>query len=158
MDGVWYTGDGLVAIGSSEEPPALHVAAWQVQPAAATGHITWQRSTELLTRLLERDPPHAPQQAGTATPSDPMDLDAALPGSGTTVLGSEIGKLGHEGAPQAADRLVRVCLSSDGSTCAVAWEGHTATGGPGRQSHVCLLAPSSMKVRILAPSFQHVLA
>ena len=124
------TGASFLAAGnSSQEPPSLHVAAWHEQaPSPSEPSVTWQRSTEMLTRILAADPDRRLAQKNPPNPAAP----AQGPGEPHTI-GSSVGDM-------------RMTISLDGSTCAVAWSGPGQEAGSSLMSHTCLLATDSMQV------------
>ncbi|KAK9834511.1 hypothetical protein WJX74_003418, partial [Apatococcus lobatus] len=106
-----------------------HVAAWQEQAASPQNpSVTWQRSTEMLTRLLAADPDRGPVQA---TPSDPVG--PAQGGGNPPDNSSRVGGM-------------RTSLSADGSTYAVAWNGAQRESSGHALYHSCLIATDSMQV------------
>ena len=131
------TGTSFLAAGtSSQEPPSLHVAAWHEQaPSPADPSVTWQRSTEMLTRILAADPDRRLAQDNPP--------NAAAPAQGSwepQAIGSSAGD-------------VRMNLSLDGSTCAVAWRGPGLEPGSPVVSHTCLLATDSMQASFCTMTF-----
>ena len=134
-----------MAAGCCRDPPSLHVATWQEPPATSNNPVTWERSTELLTRLLASDmdiAPAQPQKPGQAENPDPtpIDMDVMM----VDVKGEV--EVEEETKQRSRSQPPKMALSLDGSTCAVAWLEPVETGSGASPSHMCLLATDSMKV------------
>ncbi|KAK9853608.1 hypothetical protein WJX84_005887 [Apatococcus fuscideae] len=118
-------GSGILAMGCSKEPSMVHVACWHEQ-LPGSPETTWQRSTDMLSRLLANDPDLLTATAEPAVPGR-MHLSA----DDESKAGGSLGASGRDAVREAGmhaclltttllgmQELREVKLSS--GTCAIA--------------------------------------
>ena len=128
----------------------VHVACWHEQ-LPGSPETTWQRSTDMLSRLLANDPDLLTATAKPAVPGR-MHLSA----DDESKAGGSLGASGSEtvmatGLGQPELRSPQLSLALDGSSCVVAWEGPAGDAVREAGMHACLLTTTLLGMQVRHP-------